>query len=407
MAYSRHATVVLLLVGAMCAGVVLSEVVSRAVKRVVCVTAGAKLFAPHPLYGWTHEPHAEGWTHGCIGRAFEWRAFSRMNADGLRDREYAPARRPGVFRVLLLGDSFVEGMQVPLAQTFAKRLEAKLAEDGRDVEVVNAGFSGFGTDNELLFFTTDGHRYQPDVVLLGFTSSNDVIENSRHLYARLCAEVPTGPSPKSHFKLRPDGSLRLDARAARRHWEEIDARRATASGRTWLALEKNLHVVRLLEAVLSPARLRRDAAQVAYSTALGIYATEPSSQWDDAWALTRALLARLESEVERHGATFAAVIVPPKEAVSPAAWQSLLARAHGRRSFDVGRPTSIIEGIFTRDGIPHLDPLPALRAHFEATGRTGYFAWDVHLTEEGHEIVAQALRPFIERVLDERGHATP
>ena len=143
------------------AGVALSELAFRAVKRVVCVTAGAKLFRPHPLYGWTHEPGAAGWTNGCIGGAFEWRAFSRINADGLRDEEHARAPTRGVPRVLILGDSFVEGMQVPLEKTFARRLQAKLAEDGRRVEVVNAGFSGFGTDNELLFFEADGRRYRP------------------------------------------------------------------------------------------------------------------------------------------------------------------------------------------------------------------------------------------------------
>src|SRR5205085_3476932 len=155
----RRAAALALVVAATCVAVLLSEAAFRAVKRVVCVTAGAKLFRPHPLYGWTHEPGAEGWTNGCIARAFERRAFSRINAEGLRDREYSWTRAPGVTRILLLGDSFVEGMQVPLEQTFAKRLEAKLADDGRRVEVVNGGFSGFGTDNELLFFAVDGRRF--------------------------------------------------------------------------------------------------------------------------------------------------------------------------------------------------------------------------------------------------------
>jgi hypothetical protein len=205
-----------LLVAATCAGLLLSEVAFRLVKRVVCVGEGAKLFRPHPLYGWTHIPHAQGWTHRCAAGSFEWRAFSRINAAGLRDREYPSTRRAGVSRVLVLGDSFTEGMQVPLEQTFVKRAEAKLAAAGRDVEIVDGGFSGFGTDNELLFFRADGRAFDADVVLLGFTAANDVIENTRHLYRRMYAEVPDGAPPKSHFKRRPDGSLRLDTRAARR-----------------------------------------------------------------------------------------------------------------------------------------------------------------------------------------------
>ncbi len=386
------------------AAIALSEAAVRAVKRVVCVTAGAKLFRPHPLYGWTHEPGAEGWTNGCVGRAFEWRAFSRMNADGLRDRDHPLARTPGVTRILLLGDSFVEGMQVPLEKTFAKRLEAKLADDGRRVEVVNAGFSGFGTDNELLFFEADGRRYQPDLVLLGFTEANDVIENSKRLYERMYAEAPDGPPPKSHFKIGRGGGLRLDARAARRAWEQFAARRATVLGRAGMALERNFHVVRLVETALSRRPLRADAARVVHTTVVGIYATHPATEWEDAWALTRALVLRLRRDVDAAGATFAVVAIPSKEVVSPDAWRSLRALSPSGvdRALDVERPGVVSGELFATARIPYLDLAPALQSHFSATGRSGYFVWDVHLTEEGHEVVAEALRPFVERVLDTR-----
>ena len=384
------------------AGVALSELAFRAVKRVVCVTAGTKLFRPHPLYGWTHEPGAAGWTNGCIGRAFEWRAFSRINADGLRDEEHARAPTRGVPRVLILGDSFVEGMQVPLEKTFAKRLQAKLAEDGRRVEVVNAGFSGFGTDNELLFFEADGRRYQPDLVLLGFTVANDVAENSKRLYERMYADAPDGPPPKSHFKIGSDGGLRLDTRDARRNWRRFAALRASVVGRVWLALERNLHVVRLVEAALSRRRLRADPAHVVRRTVLGIYATVLAKEWEDAWALTRALVWRLQQDVD--GAAFAAIAIPPKEVVSPDAWRMLRAlSADGEiGSLDVERPGVMSDELFREARVRYLDLAPALRSHFAATGRSGYFGWDVHLDEEGHEVVAQALCPFVEAVLDER-----
>ncbi len=386
------------------ATVVLSEAAFRAVKRVVCMTAGAKLFRPQPLYGWTHEPSAAGWTNGCVGRAFEWRAFSRMNADGLRDVDHQRTRTPGVARILLLGDSFVEGMQVPLEKTFAKRLETKLADDGRRVEVVNAGFSGFGTDNELLFFEADGREYHPDLVLLGFTEANDVIENSKRLYGRIYAEAPDGPPPKPHFKIGRDGGLRLDTRAPRRAWAEFAARRATVLGGAWMALERNFHVVRLVETTLSRRPLRADAARVVRTTVLGIYATRPPREWEDAWALTHALVARLRRDAEAAGATFAAVAIPPKEVVSPEAWRTLraLASDHADGVLDVARLGALSGELFASAHVPYIDMAPPLQSHFATTGRSGYFVWDVHLTEEGHEIIAEALRPFVERVLDAR-----
>ncbi len=382
----------------------LSEAGFRVAKRFICTTAGTKLFEPHPLYGWRHEPHGEGWTQGCVGRAFEWRAFSRMNADGLRDRDHPLRKPPGVARVLLLGDSFAEGMQVPLESTFAKRLEAKLIAEGREVEVVNAGVSGFGTDNELLFYEAEGERYEPDLVLLAFTAANDVIENSRPLYERSYADAPDGPPPKAHFELGRDGELHLDAGDARRHWEELAARRASLIGGTSMALERSLHVVRLVEAALQRP-VSPEARRAARETMLGVFGTEAAPPWGEAWALTDALVRRLRAEVEGRGAGFAAAIIPPKEAVSEAAWRHLLAlmSEFAPRARDPEHPERLADGLFARAGIPHLDLGPVLRAHFVATGRTGYFAWDIHLTEDGHEVVAEALRPFVAGLLDARG----
>jgi lysophospholipase L1-like esterase len=320
-----------------------------------------------------------------------------MNSDGLRDREYPHARRPGVPRVLLLGDSFTEGMQVALEKTFAKRLEAKLEDRGREIEVINAGFSGFGTDNELLFFTSEGERYQPDLVLLAFSTANDVIENSDTLYRRMYADAPLGAPAKPHFRLRRDGSLQLDARAARRHWEEFEARRSSLIGRALMALEENLHLVRLAESVIWRPSKPHDAAQVVRSTAAGIYATARSPRWDHAWALTRVLLQELRREVEGRGAIFATAVIPAKEAVSPLAWQNQLAFSPGLRdrTFDLEQPTNMIVSFLKQEQIPHVDLLPALRSHLRVTGRTGYFPWDVHLDEEGHELVADALTELV------------
>jgi len=291
-----------------------------------------------------------------------------------------------------------------MEKTFAKRLEAKLNDDGRRVEVVNAGFSAFDADNELLLFDSDGRRYQPDVVLLAFTEVNDVTGTSKHLFERMYVGAPEGPPPKPHFKIDRDGGLRLDMRAVRRSWEEFTARRASVLGRAGMALERNLHVVRLVESAVSRRTLRADTARIVATTVLGIYAKTPTKVWEDAWALTRALLRRLQRDVDATGATFAAVLIPPKEVVSPDAWRSLRAFApeHAEDALDIERPGVTSGDLFARLGVPYLDLAPPLRSHFAVTGRSGYFAWDIHLTEEGHEVVAEALRPFVERLLDAR-----
>jgi hypothetical protein len=95
-----------------------------------------------------------------------------------------PWERTDAGRILFLGDRSAAGLQVELDDVVAKRLERALnAPDppGTRVEVVNAGVSGWGTDNALLYFLHEGWRWHPDVVVLQFNTGNDVLENHREL----------------------------------------------------------------------------------------------------------------------------------------------------------------------------------------------------------------------------------
>jgi hypothetical protein len=101
------------------------------------------------------------------------------NDKGLRDRDF-PAKAPGVFRILGLGDSFAFGWGVPIEATFFKRLEVLLngSRPGVGYEVVNGGIPGFGTYEALHVLTSVVPDYQPDLVLLAFYEGNDYLNNA-------------------------------------------------------------------------------------------------------------------------------------------------------------------------------------------------------------------------------------
>jgi hypothetical protein len=87
------------------------------------------------------------------------------NARGLRGRrEFGYAKPPGVFRILVLGDSFAFGDDVGDEDAFPHVLQELLPQ----VEVLNLGVHGYGHDQMLLYLQEEGLRYQPDLVLLGF-----------------------------------------------------------------------------------------------------------------------------------------------------------------------------------------------------------------------------------------------
>src|SRR6267378_6282711 len=109
----------------------------------------------------------------------------RINSDGLRDREHTKTKPADTVRIAVLGDSFTEAMHVPMEQTFWSLLERKLQEcdafPGKKVEAINFGVSGYGTAQELMALRQKVWDYSPDLVVLAFTTYNDIYDNSRAL----------------------------------------------------------------------------------------------------------------------------------------------------------------------------------------------------------------------------------
>src|SRR5205085_2157642 len=96
----------------------------------------------------------------------EFTTLVRFNRDGLRGPEVSSTRPPGQARVLILGDSFVEGAEVDEAATLSVVLAERLDGAGRWVEALNAGVRGWGTAQEYLYLVNQGLQLQPDVVIL-------------------------------------------------------------------------------------------------------------------------------------------------------------------------------------------------------------------------------------------------
>ena len=102
-----------------------------------------------------------------------------INSRGLRDtREFDYEKPPGRSRIVSLGDSFTVGYEVEAEETFSQVLEARLRAAGHDVEVLNAGVSGYSNAEALLYLERELLRYEPDVVVLSFFG-NDLVDNRR------------------------------------------------------------------------------------------------------------------------------------------------------------------------------------------------------------------------------------
>jgi len=122
-----------------------------------------------------------------------------------RERPEIPAKRPGVFRIVVLGDSFTWGANVQMNYTYAKLLESLLKRAGGEYEVYNFGVNGANTADEVdLLDKLEG--VEPDLFLLGYFL-NDAAADSE-----LPQQVPKSSWLRAHSRLMDFLERRLWAR---------------------------------------------------------------------------------------------------------------------------------------------------------------------------------------------------
>jgi hypothetical protein len=115
------------------------------------------------VVGWYHSPGVSG-TDTMEGHQYQ----IGYNSHGYRAPERAYAKAGAERRVIVLGDSFVDGSEVGDEELFTAKLEQQLS----GVEVINLGVYGYQTAQELVTLEREGLRYSPDAVVL-FTVPND------------------------------------------------------------------------------------------------------------------------------------------------------------------------------------------------------------------------------------------
>lgn len=110
--------------------------------------------------------------------------FSRIpiqtNAQAIRESPTTYEKPEDVFRILVIGDSVTEAVEVPLNRTwhsiFEEQINQRLSDD---IEVIAVGVGGWSTDQQLLYLRHEGCRYDPDVVMLQFTTNDP---SGNHLF---------------------------------------------------------------------------------------------------------------------------------------------------------------------------------------------------------------------------------
>jgi lysophospholipase L1-like esterase len=113
--------------------------------------------------------------------AFYWQGKLHVfNRDQMRVRGDFPARRPGVFRIVTVGDSLTYGKGIAEEDTYSRVLEREL-QGKYEVEVLNLGVSASQSEGILDIVKKQVPRLEPDLVFYG-VCLNDFLPSHRGEY---------------------------------------------------------------------------------------------------------------------------------------------------------------------------------------------------------------------------------
>jgi len=366
--------------------IVLSVIFALLIAEVFLRIAGYSypiLTAPDQTFGVALRPGAQGWYRK------EGEAYIRINSDGLRDREHQKPKPANTMRIAVLGDSFAEALQLPLENTFWSVMEQRLggcnALAGREVEVINFGVSGYGTAQELITLRHRVWDYQPDLVLLAVTTSNDIADNSRALKGD---DIP-------YFVIR-NGELVLDESfkdssffrshdSVRYRW----LRRAADYSR----VVQGIYQARYAFQSHGSANSETTMGQVEQGHSPLVY-LPGDAVWEDAWRVTEKLLLVMRDEVTSRSAKFLVVTLSNGIQVNPDA----AAREEFMKAFkiqDLFYPDKRIKALGEREGLSVLNLAPSLLDY--ATQNQAYlhgFGQNVgrgHWNAAGHRVAGELI----------------
>ena len=298
-----------------------------------------------------------------------------INAQGWNSTKsaYTLAKRGGVVRIAVVGDSYVHGGYIDVDQAFPEVLERDLKRRGVNAEVYRFGMDGAPLSQYLHVLRREVLKYKPDVVIVPLIH-NDFDESYRFLKTRYASSF-------MKLKKAPDGQV-LEIPPADFRGGSADILRASRTFR-YLYYETGLYLT-----------LKKYISR---------YYWGGNEEWSDEFISSAVdirkirdhkhnrffahyTMAKMKALAEREGFKLAFFMDGVREAVY--AGKSV---AH----YEVGRLNAIAADV-TRDlSLPFLDLQRMFTDDYARNGKRLEFSYDWHWNARTNDLIGRKLADFI------------
>jgi hypothetical protein len=388
---------------AMIAAVVLAEfslwVMERHQRRTTPDFGDVKRLQKMGWGGYLKENFSAQVTDGYGGKV-QW----TNNAAGFRsDREFTPEPRPGVLRILSLGDSFTAGYRVGQHETFSSLQEQLINREYGQAEVMVAEISD--PANALYYLDQFGLRLKPHIVLLGITLGNDISQ----VYVTLdpqASYILTLEDGKVHLEYtrKPPIGIRLLAS----HKIPPEYLVAQSPGERFLRqITRWIERRRLLRRFYQEQEAITTGGDWQHpglfdeTDGLGMFTNPPPPEIVEAYARLCRCLEAFALICRQHHMIFAVQIFPQRYQVQPGDWDKAAEQYGLKKSrFDLMAPNRRIGAFCREQGITCLDPTAAMAQWYVKNRQNMYYPrGDMHMNRIGHAVFFACSRPAFSQLV--------
>lgn len=330
-------------------------------------------FYENDIFGSALVPNQKGW---FVTQSQEYYTWVEVNSQGWPDVEHNLVKPEGVYRILILGDSFVENFQVSLEKRFFRQLQNNL---GQKYEIIAMGRGNTGTAQQYLILKNYGLKYKPDLVIQMFFEANDVKNNSPTLQ-----NDPFLP----YFKLDENQN-------------PVEIKPQKRSERRLAVIKEFLKRSRVMELLLSLRQKmieKANTAKYGYPPDYHVYDNNYSEEYVTAWNITQKLILETKKITEQSGSKYLLVAFPGNEQVQKDVQQQIVKTypQFDLNNIDFEKPDIILKNFCSEEKLDCLFILPYFQNYISSNSDARlYNYYDGHWTETGINLVED----FIEKNL--------
>lgn len=299
----------------------------------------------------------------------EFNVLLKMNNIGMRDDDVYIEKYPGKKRILVLGDSFMEGWGCRRGEIFTDVIETEFNSNGVSAEVVAAGVASWSPLTELAWLKHKGLALNPDAVIIAIDATDP---SGDSFYAhRLVNDENGNPDFIQRGRRLFDLPLPIHNKLAEHSFTFRYIDRWLT--KTFPLSEWDYGYWTDTDDVWAPLRSETEI---------------PEDKYESYWTHTRKALNTMNEILKEKNIPFLIIMYPAGVEVDSNAW------VPGRQTADF--PDGIIpprrfkyfNKIAAADSLPYFSLLEAFKSHPQPEKL--FYPYDGHWNKEGHKLAAKA-----------------